>query len=193
VLDYALSPLIIWILNVRVLGTDTNVLYTDTDSVEWTDTEGVVWDHDVHAGVEIPVLLRKSSTKEMNCAYPSWRTDEHNKPDRYILDYKTGYITFYPRPDVAYSVYMQVIRYPLIAFTTTAMSSQTPEIDVKYHPSLIDGIVYQAFLKPGENTYDAQKSATHLQFFRRAISGMKIHTEYFTGANDPVGPHGGFI
>lgn len=137
--------------------------------------------------------LVKATTVEMNRLFSRWRVGVANKPIRYILDYRQGYITFFPPPDGIYTINLSVVRYPSAAFTATAMSSQTPEIPSQFHHVLVDGICYQAWLKAGENTYDAKKSQIHNGLFRGSIAKMKIKEGLYRANESTASPHRGFI
>jgi hypothetical protein len=137
--------------------------------------------------------LQKTTKNEMDSYYQGWRTVDANEPYRYLLDFNTGYITVYPKPDIAYILRLAVFRYPITAMTTTNMSAQTPEIDAKYHPMIIDGICAQAYLKNGENTYDPKKSANHFALYTKGMSAIKVKNNMFKGDNSPNRPHPAFI
>jgi hypothetical protein len=137
--------------------------------------------------------LYKATRSVMDTRCQGWRTADQNEPSMYLLDYHTGYITIYPKPDDIYTLRLSVFRYPITAMSATDMSTQTPEIDAKYHNAIIDGICAQAYLKSGENTYDAKKAANHYQLFRKAISDVKIKNVMSGSAESTVSPHGAFI
>jgi hypothetical protein len=137
--------------------------------------------------------LIKAEKMKMDRYYSGWRTAEQSEPSHYILDFNTGYVTVYPKPDDIYTLRLSVSRYPITAMSATSMSSQTPEIDAKYHNAIVDGICALVYLKSGENTYDAKKAAVHNQLFRKAISDIKIKNNMFKSSESTVSPYGGFI
>ncbi len=139
-----------------------------------------------------PLMLQKSTAAEIN-RISNWRSGTNGKPIRYLLDYRSGYMTLWPAPDAVYTIKLTVIRYPIAAFTTTAMSSQTPEIPSQYHHALLDGIAWQAFLKRGENTYNPQRSAEYYRLFMGAISKMKIASNMYESNEATASPIRGFI
>lgn len=164
-LDYALSALVIDVLDVVLVASSTDYR-----------------------------TLSKSNYAQM-ALHASWRLDTATKPTEYLLDYKTGYITFHPAPDAVYTVNLVVVRYPINALTTTTMSSQTPEIDAAYHPLIIEGILSKAFLKPGAETYDKEKAMLHFSAFRNGLASLKRERNLYWGRDLPQtsGPHPGFI
>jgi hypothetical protein len=236
-IDYAISPLILSVLSVRLVQTELMTLDTTpaptafaaaatvtgvtstksctvvekltatTYTVEHRDglfTAGeVVGDGtnsiDLAAGYptfaensDDTTFLAKTNVMEIN-TYGAWRNADQDEPSRWMLDYQTGHTTIYPPPDDHYALYLSVIRYPLTALTTSSMSAQTPEIDAAYHQALIDGICYQAYLKAGDDTFDADRSKLFYGLFRAAISRKKIQNNLFVGGGQVSGPHGGFI
>jgi hypothetical protein len=121
-----------------------------------------------------------------------FRTYESSEPYGYFLDDTTGYITL-TKPDDIYVIDMSVIRYPASQLSATSMSTQTPEINSKYHSAIIDGILYQAYLKRGDETYDPKKSDFHYKLFRNAISNMKKENLRLQGNGETFSPREGFI
>jgi hypothetical protein len=136
--------------------------------------------------------LDKETNIGMNKYTPGWRNVTATAPTKFVLDYRYGYITFYPTPDAIYTVNLAVIKYPAV-LTTTSMSSQTPEIPSQYHSALIDGICYRAWLKPGENTYDPNKSSIHAGLFRNSIAKIKRETVMFRANDSTLSPVRGFV
>jgi hypothetical protein len=136
--------------------------------------------------------LVKKSRMEMDLERSGWRTHTHGEPRYYVVDFTTGYLTVYPKPDAAYTIKLTVNRYPITAMSTTSMSS-SPEIDSKYHNMIIDGICAQAYLKNGEQTYDPKKSAVHMGLFTKAIADIRRKNSMFNATELIVPTHGGFI
>ena len=134
--------------------------------------------------------LTKTTKMDMDRSYPGWRSATAAEPTRYLLDYRHNYITLYPPPDTTYTLNLSVFRYPE---DDMALDNDEPEIPVQFHHALIDGICYQAYLKWGDRTYDAQKSDIHLKLFRKAISDMKISDGLYKATDSTMGPHGGFV
>jgi hypothetical protein len=139
------------------------------------------------------VNLRKTTTIEMNRHNSGWRTATSGSPTQFLLDYRYGYISFYPPPDVVYTIVLSVIRYPSAVLSATSMSSQTPEIPSQYHHAIIDGIAWQAFLKTGDNTFNPQKSQTYYKLFYKQVSDMKINSGMYNANDSTIGPRRGFI
>lgn len=137
--------------------------------------------------------LQKTTVYDMGKFYPAWRTATANEPTRFMLDYNTGYITVYPKPDDIYLLRLTVFRYPITAMSATSMSAQTPEIDSKYHDVIINGICGQAWLKSGDNTFDLKKADAYLKLFNKSISEIKIKNLRFMEPERTLSPHKAFI
>lgn len=162
--DYALSPLVIYVYSAHLV-----FAVDDIRELDKTNLDAIA-------------------------SYAGWRVDTADTPTQFLLDYRTGYLTLYPAPDAVYTIKLVVARYPLIAFdASTVSSARTPEIDQAYHPAIVDGICYQAYLRTGEHTFNVQKSDIHFKLFRNAIAGKKIQTNMYRGGGQVSGPHGGFI
>lgn len=145
-----------------------------------------------------PILSDYESTflkkKEMrDITNPDWQSDDSDEPINYILDYKSGYIAFYPTPDACYVVRLSVYRYPTTAMTTTSMSSQTPTLDAKYHPMIVDGIVATAFMKHGEQTFNEKMASIYNALFNKQMSDLKRKNLQFRATERTVNLHKGFM
>jgi hypothetical protein len=137
--------------------------------------------------------LNKTTNYDINEYIRTWRTDTAGEPTTYLLDNKTGHITLYPTPDQVYIVRLNVMRLPLVAMTTTLMSTQTPELNARYHNDIINGICAYAYLKHGEHTFNEKSAATFMALFKKAIADAK--RENLMNGNNPgtQSPAGGFI
>jgi len=136
------------------------------------------------------VFLTKTTKINMDREYSDWRDATSAEPTKYLLDYRTGYITLYPPPDDSYTLNLGVIRYPQYDMES---DSDEPEIPVVWHHAIIDGICYQAYLKWWDRTYDAKKSDIHLALLKKAIADMKLRDVMFNANNSTMSPHGAFI
>ncbi|MFA5340232.1 MAG: DUF6682 family protein [Clostridia bacterium] len=146
-------------------------------------------------GASYPIFTESESSdliKYTREQLPLFRTYDSSEPYGYFLDDTTGYITI-TKPDDVYVIDMSVIRYPASQLSATSMSSQTPEINAKYHSAIIDGILYQMYLKRGDETFDPKKSDLHYKLFRNAISNMKKENLRLQGNGATTAPHEGFI
>ena len=138
--------------------------------------------------------LIKYSKRDMDGYFASWRAQPQTQPLRYILDYQGGYITLYANPDNYYPIDMTVIRYPLVKMDyTTDMTVQTPEINSKWHDTIIEGVCWQAYQKRGEDTYDANLSVIHGQNFRSFILDQKKQNNLYESIPSTASPVRGFV
>jgi hypothetical protein len=73
----------------------------------------------------------------------AWSTDEYLTIDSEM----TPKLRIFPAPtadEAGNKLYLRIIRKPLAHFTTTSMSTQTPEIPTDYHLDLLDWAAYRA-------------------------------------------------
>ena len=136
--------------------------------------------------------LKKVMTNQQDTMFSAWRASTTAEPVRYMVDYETAKLSLYTIPDKNYVIKMGVCRYPITAMTTTSMSSQTPEIDARYHNTIVDGICSLALLKRGEQTFDDNQAAIYMAKFDKAVSQAKIRRILFEDSSQTVGAHGGF-
>jgi hypothetical protein len=144
---------------------------------------------DVYKSIE----LKKSTRGEMDNMFSGWRATTQGQPYKYLLDFNTGYISLYPKPDAVYIIKLNVSRYPITAMSTTNMSAQTPELDAKYHDAIVNGMCAQACLKRGELTFDPKQAATFAGLFANAIARAKVKNMMHNERENIFSPHGGFI
>uniref|UniRef100_A0A6H1ZYG9 Putative structural protein n=1 Tax=viral metagenome TaxID=1070528 RepID=A0A6H1ZYG9_9ZZZZ len=138
-------------------------------------------------------LMTLTSVKEMYNVIPSWRMSTSDIPIKYLLDYRRGYISFYPPPDDVYLINMNVLRYPATDMTITSMSGQTPEIPAVWHMILVDGILYQAYNKTGIETYNERKADRHYGMFRLGINDINRSKIINVSNKQGMTPHEGNI
>ncbi len=138
-------------------------------------------------------LLDFYTTNELYTSFPSWRTATTGQPTRYILDYRKDYLTLYTPPDKSYLINMDVRRYPATDLTITTMSSQTPEISSRFHMVIIDGILYQAYNKSGDQTYNDKKADRHFQLFKLGISDLGKNKIMNQSGRRKIMPHPGTV
>jgi hypothetical protein len=136
-------------------------------------------------------LMCLTDIHQMYDTYPSWRQSTTDTPTEYLLDYRQGYISFYPTPDASYLLNMNVLRYPSTSMSATSMSTQTPEIPAVYHMILIDGIIYQAYNKTGIETYNERKADRHYQMFRMGINDINRNKIINVSNKAPLSAHDG--
>ena len=114
-------------------------------------------------------------------------------PTHYITDYRSGYITLYPAPNEAGSLYLSVLRYQLEALTTTTLGSgaYTIPIDIHWQMQLIEGILSTSYLKSGPSTFNYEKSVMHESRFRKAINEAKLQFARLRNPSTNYRPHNG--
>lgn len=127
-------------------------------------------------------------------------TDPHTgTPYKYLLDYRTGYITLYPCPEEAATLILQAIRRSSSSLTGTetigdvTAVANTPDLRSDYHYGLIDGICYRAYLKSGEHTYNEKKSKAHYSLFLKLIDTIKRDRIKLESRNSIIAPNPGTL
>jgi hypothetical protein len=146
---------------------DQRILEFTTVNFIWTDSAG---DH-------IKELEQKSVKNfEKN---KNWRTDT-GIPDRFCLDYTTGYMTFDLVPSIDGTIQMTIKRLPLEDMSPESMVgaildwdndftignfSQEPEIRHNYCKYLYHYVLSKAYLKKDVETYDPVRAGAHSKFW----------------------------
>ena len=137
--------------------------------------------------------LQKTTRSNMDSTYAGWRAVRAAYPNRYLLDFVTGYFTMVHQPTEPTVVKLSVSRYPLVEMTTSNMTEQYPELPALYQDALINGICGHAKLKPDEQTYDQKQASDFLGLYKQEMSRAKIQNVRFLGIEQAVRPHGGFM
>jgi len=106
--------------------------------------------------------ITRRTTEFMDRYYRSWDSvlTSPGTPAAFIEDQNTGKITIYPVPDADDTLKMTVVRLPLVQMSTTTLTA-SPEVHMKYHFDLLDGILWRAYSKQDAETYDPKKANTH--------------------------------
>ena len=103
----------------------------------------------------------------------SWQTTT-GIPCIYALDFTSRKIRLYPVPNANSTMYLSVIRRPLVPFSISSTPTllelaKTPEIQSLYHEYLINGVLTLCYLKDDEDTVDIKKSQYYQQLFQLDI------------------------
>lgn len=134
------------------------------------------------------VTRRTREFMDLYCSGWDSATASSGTPKNFIGDLDTGFITLYPRPDAIDTLWLTVVRYPLVQLTS-ALLDQKPEIHFKYHFELLDGICGYAYLKQDPETYDPKKAERHLGLWRATVQKRmleEINRNDIDGQNDEV-------
>lgn len=113
------------------------------------------------SGVAVP--LRRVSYRDLDRSVPGWE-DETGEPMAHVPDMDTGKFRPYPAPTAAGTVTLTVVRLPLCDMV---QDEDEPEINDRYHESLIHWMLYRAYSKQDAETKDAQKAAENLALFEQ--------------------------
>ena len=138
-------------------------------------------------------LLSRLTTKELYEGSPAWRKSTSGEPTMFSTDYTHNYISFYVPPQYSYLVNMRVTRYPLSQLSSTSMSSQTPEIPTNYHYAIVEGILAQAYLRKGAETFDDRKAAIHQAIFDKEVQKIKRYNINLQGCSRNLRPSDGVL
>ena len=128
------------------------------------------------AGMTIMLVKRERSW--MDNYYPNWRADTCDRPENvrfYMVDPEVGKVWLYPAPSATFSnikLYMTVMRLPLVQFTLDDLEA-TPDIHMMHHTSLIEGMLWRAYLKPDAGTFNEKAAAASESLFMESIEKEK--------------------
>lgn len=90
--------------------------------------------------------------------------DDTGTPTGYVLDWETGKLRFDYTPDADNTLNMTVIRDPLVEMNDV---EDSPEINERYHRSLIHWMKYRAYTSDDDEKRDDAKAARALAWFEQ--------------------------
>lgn len=111
------------------------------------------------SGQSSPLMRR--TIRDMDDELPGW--EQHTgRVERFITDWQTGSIKIHRIPTVSTVLNLTVVRLPLIDMVAT---TDSPEINARFHLSLLHWIKYRAYIKPKTELHDEALAAYHLSMF----------------------------
>lgn len=99
--------------------------------------------------------------RSLDYCQPGWQTRTGNVTG-YVRGLDTGKFRPYRIPTAVGSIDLLVVRQPL---TPMAVPNDAPEINSRYHMSLLDWVYFRAYSKQDTETYDPNTAAKHLAMF----------------------------
>jgi hypothetical protein len=99
--------------------------------------------------------------RDMDSCVPGWESHAGNVTG-YVLGLDTGRLRIYKIPTVADTVNLLVVREPLVPMVQPA---DIPEINARYHRSLVHWMLYRGFSRTEAQTYDPKLASQHLSLF----------------------------
>lgn len=111
------------------------------------------------AGRTLP--LEALDYRDLDYRAPGWETHT-GTVQGYVRGLDTGKFRPYRIPTTAGTVTLTVVREPLVAMTSP---NHSPEINARYHLSLIDWVAFRAYSKKDAQVYSPDEAAKHLAMF----------------------------
>jgi hypothetical protein len=105
--------------------------------------------------------LIKVTVLQLDSGCAGWQTQEATPPTHWVPDFESGKIRLFPIPKANDTLYLTVIREPLVDMS----GSLAPEIAPRYHENLVHWMRYRAYMVRDAETYDPKKAAEALQLF----------------------------
>lgn len=112
-------------------------------------------------------------------------------PQRFMVDYREGYITFDPCPDASGMVYLDTTRKQLTELTEATISTATIPVKSEYHYGLIQGMQMLAFQKSGPNTFNFEKFKLNKELWDYFVSSIRKDRIKLNAKNTTIGAHKG--
>jgi hypothetical protein len=107
---------------------------------------------------------------------PRWKSVV-GVPNRYIVDYATKVIRFYPTPVSDDTVNIIAYTLPRREMDWVSRDIDTPEIKEQYHLPLLHYAAYLAYQKENANTFDPQRSEKFKLLFHSEFSDSSAYSE----------------
>ncbi|KJU83827.1 hypothetical protein MBAV_003987 [Candidatus Magnetobacterium bavaricum] len=119
-------------------------------------------------------LLVRVTQPYMDALNANWEQTT-GSPRNYLLDATSGYLTLYPTPDKSDTLRLTVYRLPINELTPTAQDLE-PEVNYRYHPRLIAGILCRAYEKTDTETFNPTGGQKYNDIWHRFIEDVKKDT-----------------
>ncbi|MBF0337074.1 MAG: hypothetical protein HQL05_04510 [Nitrospirae bacterium] len=119
-------------------------------------------------------LLVRVTQQYMDASGGNWEQATGN-PRNYLLDATSGYLTLYPTPDKSDTMRLTVYRLPINDLSPTAQEAE-PELNYRYHPKLIAGIICRAYEKTDTETFNPTGGQKYADIWNRFIEEVKKDT-----------------
>ena len=108
--------------------------------------------------------LTRMSFRDMDEFRPGWESSTASRATHFITDWKTGHIRIFPTPTQADTLWLTGVRLPM---QDMADQYDEPEINVRYHESLVHWAKHRAYLKKDAETLNEAESKKHLDAFEK--------------------------
>jgi hypothetical protein len=170
----------------RLLIDSTTAAYCQiavvADTTSYSLNEKVIFIRRAKLALET-LPLEQKSYKDLDREASGWDDESSSTPLCFLTDWETGKLTLYPPPDTNDTLNLRVIRLPAEDMND---GDDTPEINVRFHESLIEWMRYRAYDKDDEEAKDVKKSLKALALFEQefgqksaAINEEWQHRQHF--------------
>lgn len=100
--------------------------------------------------------LRRMNMQDMESADPYWEDAGASQyPCFFVPDWETGKLRFHPKPLSTVTVLLTVVRDPLADMNDR---EDEPELNARYHRSLVHWMAHRAYSKPDEETFRPEQA-----------------------------------
>lgn len=107
--------------------------------------------------------LPNVDSRDLDLNVPNWET-QTGRPKAWVRNWETGKLRLWPIPSAVDTLRLRVVRLPLVPM---AADGDAPEINARYHRSLVFWMLYRAFSKKDTQTQDDRKAAEYLALFEQ--------------------------
>lgn len=136
--------------------------------------------------------LDRKTKADLDLWNPDWRNTAPGDPRCFLTDYTEGNLTLHPKSSADATLSMTVYRLPLLQFTTENLDTE-PEIHLRHHYCLVDGILAQAYNKDDSEALDPEKAARHERAWLMHIEEMSRARLRIHRIPEVLGPNYGAI
>lgn len=100
-------------------------------------------------------VLKPIVVRDMDDRYPGWENATASTPLVFVPDYESGSICLYPPAATTDTLKLTAVRTPLQSMVD---DDDTPEIPARYHSSLVNYMLAEAFSKPDADLFDPKRA-----------------------------------
>lgn len=106
--------------------------------------------------------LARATRKDLDDSYPGW--EDHTGAIEAFITEDTGKILFWRIPDTTQTISLTVVRDPVNEMNDL---EDSPEIQERYHRSLLYWVKYRAYMKPDSEAFNSELAQLNEQMFER--------------------------
>ena len=110
--------------------------------------------------------LRSIDYRDLDISYPDWE-QQVGAPRAWVRNWETNKARLWPVPDSNGLAQLRVVRLPLAPMAN--LTADSPEINARFHASLVYWMLFRAYSKTDSQTIDSKKASENVALFEQDL------------------------